>query len=258
MTPLLAATTAITLVFCAPGYPGESGDAQPYVDQFAQAVAADAGWPKGSLAAVYDPSESGGLARLESPDAGLAFVPYPFFVAHGEKLHLAPLVEADVADLGPRERWTLVAKRGRVRGPASLAGFTLVSTAGYAPTFIRDSALGTWPLPPDVRIEATGQVLSALRRAAADEPVAVLLDQSGAKALASLPFAAQLEAVVQSPELPAAVLAVVGSRVPAARARSLRAALLRMGGVPGDAEVLAAMRLKGFVPAELPGRSALP
>jgi hypothetical protein len=28
--------------------------------------------------------------------------------------------------------------------------------------------------------------------------------------------------------------------------------------VPGDAEVLAAMRLKGFVPAELPGRSALP
>lgn len=258
MTQLLAASTAITLVFCAPGYPGETGDAQPYVDQFARTVAADAGWPRGSLAAVYDPSESGGVARLESPDAGLAFVPYPFFVAHAEKLHLAPLAEADVADLGPRERWTLVAKRGRVRGPASLSGFTVVSTAGYAPAFIRDSALGIWRLPPDVRIEATGQVLSALRRAAAAEPVAVLLDQSGTTALASLPFAAQLEAVVQSPELPVAVLALVGSRVPAARARSLRAALLKMSHLPGDAEVLAAMRLKGFVPAELPARTALP
>lgn len=258
MTPLLAASTAITLVFCAPGYPGETGDAQPYVDQFAQAVAADAGWPKGSLAAVYDPSESGGLAKLESPDAGLAFVPYPFFVAHAERLHLASLVEADVADLGPSERWTLVAQRARVRGPASLSGFTLVSTAGYAPAFIRESALGTWPLPSDLRIEATGQVLSALRRAAAGEPIAVLLDQSGAKALASLPFAADLEAIVQSPELPVAVLAAVGSRVPAARARSLRAALLQMGHLPGDAEVLAAMRLKGFVPAKLPGRTAPP
>ncbi len=247
MATLLAAA-AVTLVFCAPGYPGETGDAQPYVDQFAQAVAAAAGWPKGSLAAVYDPTESGGLAKLERPDAGLAFVPYPFFVAHSDKLRLVPLVEADVTDTGPRERWSLIARRGRVQGPASLAGFTLVSTAGYAPVFITRAALPAWQLPRDVRIEATGQVLSALRRAAAGESVAVLLDQSETAALASLPFASELEAVAQSPELPVAVLAVVGSRVPAARARSLRAALLNLSHAPANAELLAAMRLKGFVP----------
>jgi len=254
----LLASAAVTLVFCAPGYPGETGDAQPYVDQFAQQLAAAAGWPKGSLAAVYDPTESGGLARLESPDAGLAFVPYPFFVAHREKLQLAPLVEADVTDLGSRERWTLIAKRGRVTGPTSLSGFTLVSTAGYASEFVTRSALPAWPLPRDVRIEATGQVLSALRRAAAGESVAVLLDQTGTAALASLPFASELEAVVQSPDLPVAVLAVVGSRVPAARARALRAALLKLGHEPNDAELLAAMRLKGFVPTGLAGNTAAP
>lgn len=254
----LSAAAAVTLVFCAPGYPGESGDAQPYLDQFAQAVTVEAGWPKGSLAAVYDPTEAGGLARLESPAAGLAFVPYPFFVAHGERLHLTALVEADVTDSGRSERWTLIAKRGRVQGPASLSGFTLLSTAGYAPAFIRRSALGTWALPGDVRIEATGQVLSALRRAAAGEPVIVLLDQTGSTALASLPFASELEAVAQSPEVPIAVLAVVGSRVPPVRALSLRAALLRMGAAPGDADVLAGIRLRGFVPTELPGRTAAP
>lgn len=257
MATLLAAG-AVTLVFCAPGYPGGTGDAQPYVDEFAHTVAAAAGWPKGSLTAVYDPTESGGLARLESPAAGLAFVPYPFFVAHGEQLHLAPLAEADVTDTGARQRWKLIARRGRVKGPASLAGFTLVSTAGYAPQFITRAALPAWPLPPDVRIEATGQVLSALRRAAAGEPVAVLLDQAEAAALASLPFAAELEAIVESPELPVAVLAVVGARVPAARARSLRAALLGLGHEPANAQLLAAMRLRGFVPAELPGRTPLP
>ena len=254
----LSAAAAVTLVFCAPGYPGATGDAQPYLDEFAQAVTVEAGWPKGSLAAVYDPTESGGLARLERPDAGLAFVPYPFFVAHGERLHLAPLVEADVTDTGRSQRWTLIAKRGRVQGPASLSGFTLLSTAGYAPAFIRNSALGTWALPPDVPIEATGQVLSALRRAAAGEPITVLLDQTGNAALASLPFASELEPVAQSPELPVAVLAVVGSRVPAARARSLRAALLKMSHEAGKADLLAAIHLKGFVATELSARGAAP
>ena len=63
MSTLLAATLS-TLVFCAPGYPGGAGDAQPLVDQFASAAAAASGWPAGSLAAVYDPTEEGGLAKL--------------------------------------------------------------------------------------------------------------------------------------------------------------------------------------------------
>ena len=49
------ATALATLVFCAPGYPGGASDAQPLLDQFANAAVAASGWPAGSLAAVYDP-----------------------------------------------------------------------------------------------------------------------------------------------------------------------------------------------------------
>jgi hypothetical protein len=251
----LLATAAVTLVFCAPGYPGETGDAQPYLDQFAKVVATAAGWPKESLNAVYDPTESGGLARLENPAAGLAFVPYPFFVAHEAQLRHVPLAQADVTGTGPRQRWKLIAQRGRIQSPAALAGFTLLSTAGYAPDFVTGAALAAWPLPRDVHIEATGQVLSALRRTAAGEPVVVLLDQSEAAALAGLPFAAQLATLAESPELPVALIAVVGSRVPATRAQSLKAALLNLGHDAANADMLAALRLRGFVPAAIPGRA---
>lgn len=254
----LIAATAVTLVFCAPGYPGETGDAQPFLDQFARAAAAAAGWPAGSLTAVYDPTEAGGLARLARSDAALAFVPYPFFVEHAAQLHLTALLDADVTDIGPRERWTLVARRGRVSGAASLAGLTIASTAGYAPDFIKRSALQPWSLPADVRIEETGQVLSALRRAAAGEPVVVLLDQTQAAALAGLPFASELQAALQSPQLPVAVLATVGSRLGAARAAALRSGLLKLGHDPGNAEVLASMRLRGFVPPEPAGDAGAP
>src|SRR6202789_2507746 len=257
MSTLLAASLA-TLVFCAPGYPGGAGDAQPLVNQFANAAAAASGWPAGSLAAVYDPTEDGGLAKLKGADAALAFVPYPFFVEHAAELHLTPLVQADVSDVGPQQRWTLVAKAGRITGPASMAGFTLLSVAGYAPDFVRNSALKGWALPPDVKIQATGQVLSALRRVAAGEPVAVLLDPTQAAALPRLPFPAELRTVTQSPELPVAIIVVVDSRLPAARAHSLQQGLLKMGQAPRAADSLAPLHLHGFVLPMLPAAAASP
>lgn len=257
MSALLAAT-AVTLVFCAPGYPGESGDAQPYIDEFAHVAAASAGWPKGSLAADYEPTETGGLTKLAAPEAALALVPYAFFVEHATQLHLTALVQADVTDLGPRERWTLMAKRGRVNGPQSLSGLTIASSAGYAPEFIRRFALQPWSVSRDVRIEQTGQVLSALRRSAAGEPVVVLLDGTQAASFASLPFANELQTVLKSPELPVAVIAVVGSRLEATRSKSLRTGLLRLGQDPRNADMLASLRLRGFVPPELPAGAAAP
>jgi len=255
MSTLLAASLA-TLVFCAPGYPGGAGDAQPLVDQFANAAATASGWPAVSLSAVYDPTEEGGLAKLAQADAVLTFVPYPFYVQHASQLHLTPLVQADVADVGPQQRWTLVAKSGRITGPASMSGYTILSSAGYAPDFVRHSALDGWALPADVKIESTGQVLSALRKAAAGEPVAVLLDQSQAAALPSLPFAAELKALTQSAELPVALVAVVDSRVPAARARAMQNGLLKMNHDSGGADSLGPLRLRGFVPLKLPSRTA--
>jgi hypothetical protein len=238
-----------TLVFCAPGYPGTAGDAQPFVDRFAAAAATAAGWPAGSLGAVYDPTEEGGLAKLAAADAVLAFVPYPFFIEHGGKLHLTPLAQADVAGTGVQERWTLVAKAG---GPAALSGYTLLSVAGYAPEFVRHSALQGWALPPDVKIEPTGQILSALRRIASGDKLIALLDQPQSAALATLPFGKQLSAVRQSAPLPVALVVVVDSRLPAARSRSFQSALLKMGHQAGDADTLASLHLQGFVQPQLP------
>jgi hypothetical protein len=254
----LLLTAVATLVFCAPGYPGGAGDAQPFVDQFAAATVASAGWPKGSLAALYDPTEQGGIAKLANADAALAFVPYAFWVQHQAQLHLTALAQADVVGVGTQERWSLIAKAGVVTAPASLSGFTILSVAGYAPDFVRHSALAAWALPPGVQIEATGQILSALRRVAAGEQVVALLDQTQAAALPSLPFAAQLHVVLQSSPVPVAILALVDSRLPTARAQSLKAALLKMGHDSADADTLAQLHLQGFVQPQLPGATAPP
>ena len=257
MDTLLVAALS-TLVFCAPGYPGGAGDAQPFLDQFSKEAVAAAGWPAGSLGAIYDPTEEGGLAKLGSKDAVLAFVPYPFYVQHGEQLHLSPLAQADVADIGTQQKWTLVAKPGRVNGPASLGGFTILSSAGYAPEFVKHSALATWALPDDVKIVMNGQTLSALRKVAKGDAVVVLLDQTQPHALPTLPFASVVKAVAVSPPLPVAIIAVVDNRLPAAKAHALQAGLLKLGHGQGSNDALGSLRLNGFVMPQLPPHAGAP
>jgi hypothetical protein len=259
MSTLTLAALA-TLVFCAPGYPGGAGDAQPYVDQFAKAAAVSAGWKPDSLAAIYDPTDQGSVAKLGDPDSVLAFMPYAFYVQHAAALHLSPLAQVDVVGVGTQERWTLVGKAGGpVTGPGSMTGYTILSVAGYAPEFVKQSALAAWaPLPADLKIEATGQILSALRRVASGEPVLALLDQTQAAALVTLPFAAQLKTLTQSTPLPVALITVVDSRLPDARAKAFQAALVKLNAAKGGAEMLESLKLKGFVLPQLPGSAAKP
>ena len=177
------------LVAVAPGYPGTTAEAQGAMDTFASALARAAHWPDGSVTAVYYPGEADGLARLTKPDAAVALVPLPFYLAHREDLGFKARLAVQMTSVGLSERWTLVAKKGRVKSPADLASMTVSSIAGYAPNFVR-GALGAWGRIPDAtKIETSTQVLSSLRKAATGPDVAVLLDGSQAASLDSLPFA---------------------------------------------------------------------
>jgi ABC-type phosphate/phosphonate transport system substrate-binding protein len=98
--------------------------------------------------------------------------------------------------------------------------------------------------------------LSALRRVASGEPVVALLDQAQTAALSTLPFAAQIKTLTQSAPLPVAVIAVVDARLPEARAKAFQSALMKMNST--NADMLASLRLKGFVLPRLPGDAGKP
>lgn len=240
-----------TIVFCAPGSPGTTEEAQGAMDAFAAAVAARAGLPATALGATYAASEDTGIARLRAGDAAVAMVSLPFFLKHEKALALGAELQAVLQDGTGSERWSLVAKKGRVPKPEALDGFTLLSSAGFAPAFVRGAALaGFGHLPSSVRIVQSVTPLSGLRRAAAGEPIAVLLDGAQSAALPALPFASELEVVARSPALPAGVVARVDRRLPAARWAKLDAALRELPSDPAGAGALAGIRMSRFVPLD--------
>jgi ABC-type phosphate/phosphonate transport system substrate-binding protein len=254
LAPARADSPHPTFVFCAPGSPGTTQEAQGAMDAFAAAVGAKAGFP---VAATYAPTEDAGLSRLRAPDAAVAMVSLPFFLKHEQPLALHAELEPVLQGGAATEQWSLVARKGRITGPAALEGFTILSSAGFAPAFVRGAALSRWgKLPPSVRISPSSAVLSGLRRAAAGEPVALLLDGAQSAALTSLPFAAELEVVARSPALPVGVVATVGKRLPAARWSKLSAALRGLPSEPPGSAALAGVRMDAFVPLDLAALSA--
>jgi hypothetical protein len=244
------------LVACAPGYPGTTAEAQGAMDSFASALARTARWPDGTVSAVYYPGEADGLARLSKPDAGVALVPLPFYLAHREDLGLKARLSVEMKAVGLTERWTLVAKKGRVKSPADLANMTVSSIAGYAPTFVR-TVLGSWGRIPDsAKIQTSTQVLSALRKAATGPDVAVLLDGAQAASLNSLPFAKDLDVVARSEPVPSALVATVKSNTPEKRWPEIEKALLALSSDPKGIEALGTIRMVRFAPLDKAALSA--
>lgn len=240
----MLALLAVTLVVCAPGYPGSTAEAKPAMDALATAIARTAHLPSSSVAAVYDESEEACLRRLADKDASLLLSPLPFFLAHEQELRLAARLSAMPQDAEALERWTLVTGKDH---PPSLDGYTVVSSAGYAKRFVRAAAP---KLPANVVIEPATAVLSALRKAANGEKVAVLLDGAQAAAMNTLPFAGSLVVVATSPEMPASVLATVGKRLDEERWKDLEAAFLRLAEDRSARTALDGVRIAGFVPLD--------
>jgi hypothetical protein len=227
------------------------------MDGLAQAVAKSTGWPAERVAAEYYEAEDPGVARLKAKTPSFALVPLPFYLAHQSALKLTARAQTTEKDGKAAVTWTLVAKKGRVTSASSLAGWNVVSLAAYAPDFIRNVALAKWgKLPADVTFTVSGQALSALRKAASGENVAVLLDVAQTASLPTLPFAAELEVVATSPAVPGFVVCSVGAGVSAADNSQLVAGLLKMKQTPEGAAALDAVRLAEFVALDTKGLAA--
>lgn len=252
VAPAAPASTKRALVFCAPGYPGTTQEAQSRMDDLSVALADLSGWPKDSLTATYFPQEKAGLARLAEPDVVLALVPLPFFLAHEKDLGLTARLSVVQQGLEATQSWALVAKKGAVKKPADLEGYSVFSTAGYAPDFVTKVALeGFGPLPTSVKVTSGGQVLSALRKASTGtDKMAVVLDAEQLKALPTLPFGAELEVVFTGPRVPVALVSTVGAKLSATDWKAASGAFLKLPTVEKGKTALEGVRLTGFAPLE--------
>jgi hypothetical protein len=244
--PAAAPKPAHSIVLCAPGYPGNTVQAQPAMDAFARAVEKTAGLPPGSLGAAYYETEGAGIERLRQPDVVLALTTIPFFLQDGGKAGLAPRLSV-VRNGSPTQQWSLIAKKGRVGGAADMDGWELTGPAGYAPGFVQALLVGWGPLRSSTKITFTPAPLGALRRVVDGESLAVLLEPEQVQALfPKNPLANDLEIVATSKPVPGSVVCAVKGRMDEAAVAKILDAFMRLPSSPDGAEALKTLRIDRF------------
>lgn len=232
-----------TLVVCAPGFPSNTEEAQPMMDELAAALTLGAGRAAGSIAAAYYPDIDGGLEALREERAALALVPLPFYLEYRRQLDLRATLQVEQDP----EVWSLVAGTDAIGAPEALAGWELAGMPGYSPRFVRRLVLADWGQPPeDVQIRFASRVLSVLRKAAAGDKVAAVLDRAQTEALPSLPFAADLAVVARSRPLIGTLLCRVGERQGDDEAEAVTRAFLALEQLEGGRELLDTLRIQRF------------
>jgi ABC-type phosphate/phosphonate transport system substrate-binding protein len=235
------------VLFWAPGYPGDTEQAQETMDRFAATLSNALGEGEGEISVVYHSDPAGGLAEWEAGAVDIAMVSAPVYFEYGERFALTPVMQA-VRIEPTTGRWTLVAGIDKVDGPDALSGWTVGSHAGFSPPFVRQVLAEFGELPGDTTITFQTRVRSTLRRAAKGEPVAVLLDGTQAAALDSLSFVDQLEVVYRSEPMPSNVVCFVGDRFDDDRRERWQKALRSLADTVDGRSILEEMRLKGFEP----------
>ncbi len=240
----------MTLVICAPGYPGSTEQAHEIMEDLAHGIAEGAGWSREALRAEYYEKLEQGLERIGQDDVGIAIVGLPFYLAYREQLGLEALLQVEPEE-APTEQWTLVAKDGVVTGPDTLDGWQVSGLAGYAPGFVRHVALGEWgTLPDSVDIRFSKRAVGELRKAARGEPVAVLLDRAQSDALDSLPFADDLQVVARSKPMVSSLVCRVGDRMNGMSSEAVTSALLKLSKTKSGSALLESIRVQRFRPLD--------
>lgn len=245
---MVGSIDAATIVFCSPGSPGDTAQAKPAMEQFARAVEKAGGLPASSVSAEYHEAEAAGADALRTAGTLFGVVPVPFFVAHGQELGLEPRLGI-VTTTGQPERYALAVRKGTAAQAADLAGWEVTGAAGYAAGFVRrlfGKEFGL--LPEDARVTFTASPLQALRRAAAGEKLAVVLDAAQSASLSNLPFGKDLQILARSEPLPSGLVCAL--KAPGAGGAKTVASILKgLERLPKSAEgsaALLAIRVERF------------
>ena len=218
--------------------------------QLARAIEKAGGLAPDSVSAEYHESESAGMEAIRGAGTLLAAVPVPFFLEHERDLGLVPRLGIAPAS-GQPERYALVTRKGTIAKPADLDGWEVTGTVGYAVSFVRHAFAKEFGTIPDgARVTFNAAPLQALRRAAAGDRIAVLLDATQSASLASLPFGADLVTLARSEPLPAGFVCVANGRPVDKTTASILKGLERLPKSADGKDALAAIRVQRFDPID--------
>jgi ABC-type phosphate/phosphonate transport system substrate-binding protein len=242
---------SVTVVICYPGGSVQSQDAEAATASMLRVVEESGGWSPGSMTGHFIASSRECGKRLDEQKPPFAITTLGTFLTYREKLGLIPLAQP-VIDGSSAERYRIMVRTGTYPSLEALKGKTIAGALVEEPQLLKRVVLrGSVDPESFFTLKGSPGVLRCLRKLAQGELEGVIVNSQQYRALASLPFAGELEVAFTSEEIPLAGIVANGKLTTADERSRFTRALSRVCSHQEGKKLCELFGVESFVPADL-------
>jgi ABC-type phosphate/phosphonate transport system substrate-binding protein len=246
-----APSALMTVLICYAGGPVQSQDAEAATASMLRVVEESGSWSPGSMTGVFISEVKECGMRLDEQKPPFAITTLGTFLTYHEKLGLIPLAQP-VIDGSSMERYRIMVRKGMYASLESLKGKTVGGALVDEIEFLKRVVLrGAVDVESFFILKSSRRVLHCLRSLAKGELDAVIVNSQQYRAITSLPFAGELEAIFTSEEIPMVGIVANGQRTTADERNRFAHALSQVCKHQEGKQLCDLFGVENFVPTDL-------
>lgn len=212
------------ILFCLPGFPGTTQQAQPYVDKVLRHVEQELSWDVETLSGTYLPDGEEGVEALRKIRPFLALVGPSIYASQHDALKMSVIGQVEVQGRG-EESYSVITRKDGPKTIEELKGKKILGAVVHDAKFVHN-VLWDKKIPVgSATLEATQRPLQALRKVARGQADAAVVDSMVSSGLTDLPMAKDLKIIHTSKPVPAPALVLMGNKTLALKLQRVFAGL---------------------------------
>lgn len=240
----------VTVLICYPEGSARAQDAQATTDSMLRVVEEAGGWPPGAMTSIFTTQLQACGTHLDREQPHFAIATLGTFLAYREQRNLIPLVQPRING-STSDQYRIVVRKGTFTSLDQLKGKTLGGSLLEEPLFLK-RVIFQGKVDPEsfFTLRGSRRVLRSLRALARGEVDAVMVNSQQYRALASLPFAPELEVAFTSEEVPLVGLVANGQKTSTDERNRFVQALAKLCEHRDGKQLCELFGIETFVPAE--------
>ncbi len=197
------------MLFCLPGFPGTTSQAQPYIDKMLRHLEGKLALAEGTMTGTYLPDGDRSVKMLVGSKPDLALVGPSILAGNHKSLGMKVIARVEINGRG-QETYSVVTAKGGPSSLVDLVGKTVSGAVVHDEKYVHNVLLDRKLAAGNLTLISEKRPLKSLRDVVRGKVDAAIVDRSVVDHMSELDFAGDLQVIYTSVSVPAPAVVVMG------------------------------------------------
>ena len=197
------------MLFCLPGFPGTTTQAQPYIDKMLRHLEGKLALAQGTMTGTYLPDGDRSVKMLAQIKPDLALVSPSILAGSHKAMGMKVIARVEINGRG-QETYSVITAKGGLSNLDDLVGKTVSGAVVHDEKYVHNVLLDRKLAAGNLTLISQKRPLKSLRDVERGKVDAAIVDQSVVDHMSELEFAGALQVIYTSLPVPAPAVVVMG------------------------------------------------